>query len=58
MGPFKYKIIRIDGDYAVLERLDLPGDTIPVAMALLPDEADEGVCLLWENMEYTVIEND
>ncbi len=56
MGPFEYKVVRIDGDYAHLLRTDIPTDeTILVARALLPDDIDEGTMLLWENLEYTVI---
>lgn len=56
MGPFEYKVLRIDGDYAHLLRTDIPTEeTILVARALLPDDIDEGTMLLWENLEYTVI---
>ena len=56
MGPFEYKVIRIDGDYAHLLRTDNGGDdTITVAMALLPDGIDEGSMLLWEDLEYSII---
>ncbi len=56
MGPFEYKVVRIDGDYAHLLRTDIPTEeTILVARALLPDDIDEGTMLLWENLEYTVI---
>lgn len=56
MGPFEYVVEKIDGDYAILRRTDAPGgDTITVAMALLPPETDEGVRLRWENLEYFVI---
>lgn len=56
MGPYEYKVLRIDGDYAHLIRTDnCSGDEITVAMALLPDETDEGTLLRWENLEYTVI---
>lgn len=56
MGPYEYKVIRIDGDYAHLLRTDIAtDDIITVARALLPDEIDEGTKLLWENLEYTVI---
>ncbi len=56
MGPFEYRVVRIDGDYAHLLRTDIPTDeTILVARALLPDDIDEGTMLLWENLEYTVI---
>ena len=56
MGPYEYKVLRIDGDYAHLLRTDIDTDeTIMIARALLPDEIDEGTRLLWENLEYTVI---
>ncbi len=56
MGPYEYNVILIDGDYAHLQRTDIPSDeTVLVARALLPDEIDEGTRLLWENLEYTVI---
>ena len=56
MGPYEYKVVRIDGDYAHLLRTDIETeDTIMIARALLPDEIDEGTRLLWENLEYTVI---
>lgn len=56
MGPFEYRVVRIDGDYAHLLRTDIPTDeTILVARTLLPDDIDEGTMLLWENLEYTVI---
>lgn len=56
MGPFTYRVEKIDGDYAVLRRIDSDSDdSILVARALLPEETDEGVTLLWENFTYTVI---
>lgn len=56
MGPYEYIVERLDGDYAILRRTDIPSDdTILVARALLPDETDEGMRLLWENLEYSVI---
>ncbi|MDO5560390.1 MAG: hypothetical protein Q4F95_12435 [Oscillospiraceae bacterium] len=48
-----YIIDDIAGDYATLRRPDT-GDTILVAMALLPFGADIGDTLLYENMCYTV----
>ena len=57
MGPFEYIVEKIDGDYALLRRTDISDDSlITVARALLPEETDEGVRLLWENLEYSVIE--
>lgn len=56
MGPYEYIVEKIDGDYAVLRRTDVPSeDTVLVARALLPEETNEGTCLLWENLEYLVI---
>lgn len=55
MGPYSYRVIKIDGDYAVLLRTDIQtDDTILVALALLPPDIDTGSNLLWENFEYTV----
>lgn len=50
-----YLVEKIDGDYAMLKRLDeeMP-DLKPVAMALLPPETDEGVQLEYVNYEYSV----
>lgn len=57
MGPYEYIVEKIDGDYALLRRTDIPDDSLlTVARALLPDETDEGVRLRWENLEYSVIE--
>lgn len=56
MGPYRYIVEKIDGDYAVLRRTDIDGeDTILVAQALLPMGIDEGTELLWENLEYSII---
>lgn len=57
MGPYRYIVERIDGDYAMLRRTDLPGeDLMTVARALLPEDIDEGTQLLWEDLEYSIIE--
>lgn len=53
MEPRDYTVERIDGDYAVLR--DDNGGDIFIALALLPPGVDIGVCLHFENMEYTVI---
>lgn len=51
-----YKIIKIDGDYAHLMRLDKPEEEpMLVARALLPLEADEGSLLHYEMLQYTLI---
>lgn len=52
-----YTITKIEGEYAYL----MPeggndGDEIFIAMALLPPEADIGVRLRYEMLQYSVIE--
>lgn len=54
MNPIKYLVTKIDGDYAHLKNIQTNEDLL-VAMALLPEETDEGVYLLWENFVYSVI---
>lgn len=57
MESATYQVIRIDGDYAILRRLDEANAAeIPVARALLPEEIREGSKLLREFLEYTIIE--
>ena len=56
MGPFKYKVIAIEGEYATIKRIDYEtADTILIALALLPEGTDIGTELLWENLEYKII---
>lgn len=55
MEPKTYRVTKIDGDYAHLLNIKT-GEDILVARALLPEETDEGVMLLWENFEYSVAE--
>lgn len=56
MGPYTYLVLRIDGDYAVLQRTDIQEeDTLLVARALLPEETSEGDHLLWENLTYALL---
>ena len=50
MGPYEYLLIRIDGDYAWLQRVDQDNqDILPIARALLPPEVEEGSRLRYEN---------
>lgn len=52
-----YVVERIDGDYAMLRRTDEPEDELKmVARALLPPEIMEGTGLLYELMQYSIIE--
>lgn len=56
MGPYEYLLIRIDGDYALLQRIDQEDkDVLPIARALLPPGAEEGSRLHYENFCYTII---
>ncbi len=56
METKEYIVFKIDGDYAILKRIDLESnDDLLVARALLPMEIDEGTRLLWKNLEYTII---
>lgn len=51
-----YRVERIDGDYAYLKRIDVPDDDEKcVARALLPPEINEGSCLAYEMLEYTML---
>lgn len=51
MKTILYRLLRIDGDYAILSDGEHHN---PVARALLPAEADEGDFLRYEHMEYTL----
>ena len=53
MTTVYYTVRKIEGDYALL--ISDEGIEIPVALALLPPETDEGVRLCWENLSYRVI---
>ncbi len=56
LGPIKYIVASIEGDYANLKRLDPVNDDLKlVARALLPWEIQEGTMLLYENMEYSIM---
>ncbi len=49
------RVIRIEGDYAVLRREDDPaGETFLQALALLPDGVDAGMLLKCENFVYEI----
>ena len=60
MNRFEYIVESIDGDYAHLRRVDeaATGDEELklVARALLPQEIVEGTRLLYEWMQYSVME--
>ena len=51
-----YEVVSIDGDYAHLQRTDVPGDAPKlVARALLPAEIMEGSKLKYEMLQYEII---
>ncbi len=57
MNRFEYIVEGIDGDYAHLKRTDIDSQELKlVARALLPAEIAEGTRLLYEWMEYFIIE--
>ena len=56
MEPREYILTRIDGDYAYLQRTDIPcEDELFIARALLPPEVDVGSRLRYEMLEYTLL---
>ncbi|MDE6844868.1 MAG: chorismate--pyruvate lyase [Lachnospiraceae bacterium] len=56
MNTFRYEVVSIDGDYANLKRIDVDSDELKlVARALLPPEITEGTKLLYEMMQYEII---
>lgn len=51
-----YTVLRIDGDYAYLEKVEEPGgEEKCVARALLPQEIFEGCTLKYEMMSYEML---
>lgn len=57
MNTFQYRVESIDGDYANLKRIDIESDEIKlVARALLPPDIAEGTKLLYEYLQYQVID--
>lgn len=61
MNKFEYIVVSIDGDYAHLKRIDEQAgegdmELKLVARALLPAEIVEGSKLLYEWMQYSIME--
>ncbi len=54
MNEIVYTVKQIDGDYARLVAKDT-GEEILVARALLPEEIDEGMPLLWRDFQYSIL---
>lgn len=53
MEPKDYQVVRIEGEYAILENVET-GAEVFIAMSLLPPETDIGTKLHYECFEYTV----
>ena len=57
MNRFEYIVVSIDGDYANLRRTDMETEELKlVARALLPPEIAEGTRLLYEWVQYSIME--
>ncbi len=51
-----YKVLRIEGEYAILrDESGLCKEDLFIALALLPFGVDEGKRVHFENFEYTLI---
>ena len=59
MNTFQDQVVSIDGDYANLKRTDIESDELKlVARALLPPEITEGTRLLYEYMQYQIMDEN
>ncbi len=59
MNTVQYQVVSIDGDYANLKRTDIESDELKlVARALLPPEITEGTLLLYEYMQYQIMDEN
>lgn len=57
MNRFLYVVDSIEGDYANLRRIDIDSDELKlVARALLPPEINTGTKLLYEWMQYSIVD--
>lgn len=59
MLTYTYIVERIDGDYAMLRRedeADVDAEPKMVARALLPPEIMEGTRLLYEYLQYSILD--
>lgn len=55
MEPHDYKITKIEGEYATLTDINTGGELF-IALFLLPDGADIGTLLHYENLTYEIVE--
>lgn len=59
LKTYRYVVEKIDGDYAMLKNLEEADAAVEpkmVARALLPAEIREGTKLLYEYLQYSIIE--
>lgn len=57
MNTYYYVVESIDGDYANLRRTDVEEENLKlVARALLPPDITEGTKLIYEYMQYSIID--
>lgn len=54
MEPKDFKVVRIEGEYAILSDI-VTKDEVFIAMALLPPSVDVGSLIHFEMFEYTLI---
>lgn len=54
METIYYKVLRIEGEYAILSEKEKGGELF-IAMALLPPGTDIGSCLKYEMFCYEII---
>ena len=50
-----YTVVRIDGDYAWLNRTDREEEPLLIARALLPEAIDEGTNLKYQMLRYEIV---
>ena len=55
MQPQKFRVSRIEGEYAYISPLD-GGDEVFIALALLPLGADVGSVLICEDFSFSLYE--
>lgn len=56
MEEMRLRVLRMDGDYAILQRIDAECETeIPLARALLPEEIEVGTQLLYADFQYQLL---
>ncbi len=55
MEPVRYQVVKINGDYAILQNRDKPEEEpIQIALALMPDETADGMFIKLENFVFSI----